>query len=264
MLASRQCLVMLCFTLAMYCGAAAHAAEWGHLTGTFIFDGPAPMAAPVSVTKDPAVCGKHKLVDESLLVNPRNQGVANIVVYLYLRRGAPKPAVHESYAKAATSEVRLDNDKCRFQPHVALLRTTQTLVLGNQDAVGHNTKIDMFTNAGMNPIIPAGSDLKHQFAIPERLPCRVSCSIHPWMNAWLVVKDNPYMAVTDEYGKFEMKNLPVGEWTFQFWHEKSGYVQEVKQAGKSAQWKRGRLDYTIKPGANELGTIHVSPANFEK
>ena len=65
---------------------------------------------------------------------------ANVVVYLYLR-GKTAP-VHESYSETADAKVTLDNDKCRFEPHVCLLRTSQTLVVGNKDDVGHNTKID--------------------------------------------------------------------------------------------------------------------------
>ena len=59
------------------------------------------------------------------------------------------------------------------------------------------------------------------------MPVKVACNIHPWMNAWLVVKDHPYMAVSDDNGKLEIKNLPAGEWSFQIWQEKAGYLREV-------------------------------------
>ena len=253
------CLVLIGLLSATTVGAA----QWGDLSGTFLYDGPVPVAQPISITKDIAFCGKHKVVNEELVIGSGG-GLKNVVLYLYLKRGSDKPAVHESYAKTAKAEVVLDNDKCRFEPHIVLLRTTQTLVVGNKDAVGHNTKIDMFNNPSINPIIPAGSQLKQQFAVPERLPSTVSCSIHPWMTARLIITDNPYFAVTDENGKFEIKNLPVGEWTFQVWQEKSGYVSEVTQDGKATSWRRGRVTVNIKPGSNDLGIIKVKPSLFDK
>ena len=52
-------------------------AQWGTLTGTFVMDGKAPAAAPIVITKDEEVCGKHNLVNESLVVNPDNGGIAD-------------------------------------------------------------------------------------------------------------------------------------------------------------------------------------------
>jgi hypothetical protein len=239
------------------CGAALHAADWGDLTGTFIYDGPTPPPIPLKIDKDIEVCGKHNLVDESLVVGPKGE-LANVLIFLY---SDSTPPIHESYAAAADAEVLLDNEKCRFSPHVALLRTTQTLVLGNKDSVGHNTKVDTFTNVPINPLIPAGSQLKHKFPAPERLPATVSCSIHPWMTAKLVIKDHPYMAITDANGKFVMKNVPAGTWTFQAWQ--SVYLSKVKVNGSPVEWSKGRFEVDVKPGANELGEVRVSPELFK-
>ena len=47
----------------------------------------------------------------------------------------------------------------------------------------------------------------------------VVCNIHPWMKAYILSLDHPYMAVTGEDGTFEIKNMPAGQHEFQFWHE---------------------------------------------
>jgi len=39
------------------------------------------------------------------------------------------------------------------------------------------------------------------------------------MNAELFVVPHPYYAVTDENGKFELSNVPAGEYTVVAWHE---------------------------------------------
>ena len=239
------------------------AAEWGNLSGTFVYDGDPPAAKMPVLDTDAAYCGKFGVVDESLVVG-KDGGLKNVFVYLYLATGEKPPEPHESYAETETAEVVLDNLKCRFDPHALIVRTTQTVVLGNKDTVGHNTKIDPLNNNPINPLIPAGGSLKHQFTETERLPAKVGCNIHKWMGAWILVRDNPYFAVTDEEGKFAIKNLPAGEWTFQVWQEQAGYLQDVKLDGKGTAWRRGRFTVTIEPGDNDLGKILVAPEVFEK
>jgi hypothetical protein len=39
------------------------------------------------------------------------------------------------------------------------------------------------------------------------------------MNAELFVVSHPYYAVTDENGKFELSNVPPGQYTIEAWHE---------------------------------------------
>ncbi|MBC8352233.1 MAG: methylamine utilization protein [Planctomycetes bacterium] len=239
-------------------GSFGYAAEWGDLKLTFVYDGTAPVATSISVNKDPQYCGPFGLVDEQLVVNKENGGIANVIAYIYTRTG-PKPAVHPDYAATANAKVVLDNKKCRFEPHVALLRTSQTLVLKNTDAVGHNTNYSTFSNPPQNILIPSSGQVEKKLTLAERLPAKVACNIHPWMTAWLVVQDTPYAAVSNKNGELVIKNLPVGKWTFQFWQESGGYVASVKQDGKATEWKRGRVEITIEPGMNDLGEIKYKP-----
>ena len=240
----------------------AEPGSWGSLKGRFVFDGTPPKQVRLSPDKDVHVCGKHELYNESLVVNPENQGIQNVVVSLYTKRGQTPP-IHESYESSASDQVTLDNEMCRFNNHITFLRTTQTLLVRNLDGVGHNTKIDAQSNASINPILPANGDLEHQFEKVERNPVAVSCSIHPWMNGYVLVKDHPYVAVTDENGEFELKNLPSGNWTFHVWQEKAKTIEEVQLGGDKTAWKRGRFDQAVAEGVTDLGEILVSPDQFE-
>jgi plastocyanin len=222
--------------------------EWGDLEGTFVFKGTPPTPAKIVVDKDPQFCGKHNLVDEKVVVNKENGGLANVVVYLL---DQTKPKIHPDYEKATKAEIVVDNANCRFEPHVAAIRTGQTLVLGNKDPVGHNTKADFFNNNAFNDLIPAGGSIKKTFAMAEGQPSPLSCSIHPWMNAYLLIREDPYFAVSDKDGKFIIKNLPVGEHTFMAWNNKN--VSNVTIDGKATTWTRGRVKLNIKPGSNSLG-----------
>ena len=238
---------------------------WGHLKGKFIYDGPPPAQSLVAITKDQKFCGRHNVVDESIVVNKENRGLANVAVYLYVRRGEDAPEPHESYAETADARVELDNNECRFEPHVCLLRTSQTLVIKNSDSVGHNTNIAVTSNPSFNQIIPAGSELERSFTAAERRPAAVGCNIHPWMQGWLLPQNTPYFAVSGKDGEFEINNLPSGKWTFQVWHEKAGNVDEVTVDGKVTKWRKGRVEFTINADTvKDLGEIKLSEALFQQ
>jgi hypothetical protein len=248
-------LVLVCSLTA---GAAAE--DWATLTGRFVIDGKPPAPVPIEATKDQEVCGKHKLFDEGLLVG-KDGGIANVVVMLKTK-GVP---VAPSYESSANEKVLLDNKNCRFEPHIAVVRTSQTLELKNSDPIGHNSKIDPLTNTGINPILPAGGDaILHKFTAEEGVPVKVGCNIHPWMGGYLIVRKDPYAAVSDASGKFTIKDLPAGtELEFALWQEKSGYLKNVSYKGGKADGK-GRFKIKLKPGENDLGDIKVSPSVFKK
>lgn len=260
----RLTLVLFAVLGALLSAATLPAQQWGDLSATFVYDGELPKEVPLQITKDVEFCGKFHVIDESLVVNAENKGIPNVFAYLYLGRDEKPPKPHPSYEATAKATVKLDNNCCRFDPHVVLLQTTQTLLLANSDEIGHNCKIDTLNplNPPINYTIPAKGKIEHKFLFAERLPARVSCSIHPWMSAWLLIRDNPYMAVSDAKGKLTIKNLPVGKWTIQFWHEKAGFVSETTQDGKKTEWKRGRLEIEIKPGENDLGAVTLAKTVF--
>jgi hypothetical protein len=232
---------------------------WGNLRGRFVYDGERPERKMLNVTKDEAVCSKHHPLDDSLVVNKENGGLANVMISLYVKRGDSVP-IHDSYATAAA--VELDNLNCRFNPHVLVLRTSQSLVIKNTDIVGHNTNVDFSSNNPININTPPGESVEKRFSRAERKPARMSCSVHPWMSGWLHVSEGPYYAVTDASGNFEIVNLPAGELTFQVWHEKAS-INEVTIDGSQQEWKRGRFTFVVKPGENEFGEVKVSPSLFQ-
>ena len=94
------------------------------------------------------------------------------------------------------------------------------------DEVAHNAHFNPVTNSAVGLIVqpnsPAG--INHRYPLPESLPMKVVCDIHPWMDGYWTVLDHPYSAITDKDGRFKLEKLPVGEHTFCVWHERCGYV----------------------------------------
>ena len=83
------------------------------------------------------------------------------------------------------------------------------------------------------------------------------------MKGYLVVKEHPYVGVSDKDGKLTLKNVPAGKWSFQVWQEALGFVSEVKQDGKATKWEKGRVELTIKAGANDLGEVKIPAGAFK-
>jgi len=192
---------------------------WATLKGRFVLDGAAPPAEAINVTKDQLVCGVHPLFNEAIAINDKDKGIANIVVFVH----TSKLPVHPDYAKSAGDKVELNNKDCRFAPHVLGIRVGQTLLVKNSDPVGHNTKIDGI-NLQFNKTIPSDSSMDQSIDSAENLPVPVSCGIHPWMSAKLLVRPDPYFAISDASGRFEIKNVPAGDLEFQVWQETANYL----------------------------------------
>jgi hypothetical protein len=245
---------------ALFIPAAAFAAD-GSIKIKFTLDGKAPAPAKIIPDKDVAFCGPKMLVNESLKIG-KDGGIQNVAMYLYLAPGTKAPESSAAVA-ALSKEVKLDNLGCRFEPRVVAMHTSQTLIVGNPDPVGHNTKCDLFANSSFNDLIPAGGSLKKTFTKTESRPMPVACSIHNWMGGYVLIRDNPFFGVSDENGVIEIKNVPEGKRTFTIWQEKAGFVPKAKQKGKEVMWKSGRIEVDVK-GATDLGEFQVPLSVFEK
>jgi plastocyanin len=232
---------------------------WGTLKGRFVLGGDAADPTALTVDKDVEVCGKHKLVAEELVVGD-DKGVANVVVFVRDKKVKVKPEL-QSAAKEAKPV--LDNLNCRFEPHVLFVQAGQDLVIKNSDSVGHNSNIATVKNAPSNNLIPAGGEVTAKFTTDEAVPAQVTCNIHPWMKGWIVVRNNPYAAVSKADGSFEIADLPAEEVELQFWHEKAGYIGEMTIDNKKQKVKKGRMKKEIKAGENDLGEIVLDVGLFK-
>ena len=80
------------------------------------------------------------------------------------------------------------------------------------------------------------------------------------MKGRLIVRANPYFAVSQKDGTFEIKNLPAGDIEFVVYHEKSGYVTDAEVKGEKVNWPKGVMKVTIEAGdePTDLGEIKLS------
>jgi hypothetical protein len=239
--------------MALAASAATAPGDWGTIKGQVVAAGPVdPLKLLITKgdasAKDSAVCAAHDVPDESLLVDSKTGGVANVVVYLQ-----KKPTkIHPELVKSKDGEVVFDQKSCRFLPHVLLVRTDQKVRVVSDDAIAHNTHTYPLKNKQENFVVSPNDRtgvVVPSVNIVERLPAKVGCDIHPWMQAYWVILDHPYAAVTKADGSFEIKDVPVGDHVFTVWQEKVGYLDKAYKV-------------TVKAGDNDLKPIKVPVATL--
>ena len=209
--------------------------KWVTVKGQVVFpkDKPVPKREPLNVTQDKDHClSKGDILDESVIVNPKNNGVKNVVVWLRPDDTDPKSKftpeqIYPDDARRKPAEVVIDQPCCMFAPRVTCARVGDTLVVKNSAPVPHNFFWSSTNNGEHNKTVPKMDKwvMKDDAAtepwklVPESTPIQYKCTIHGWMTGYVRVFDHPYYAVTDADGKFEIKNAPVGKFRIVYWHE---------------------------------------------
>jgi hypothetical protein len=181
--------------------------DGGAIAGRVRFAGEPVVGEPIRVRKNVEVCGDSKAF-QALLLGP-DRGVANTVVYLEgVTRGKAAP------------ELELDNARCLFVPHVAAVMAGARVRVKNADPVLHNTHGLLDRLTVFNVALPNRDQVVD---ITQRIRkvgvVEVLCDAHTHMRAWIVVRDNPYFAVTDETGRFRITDVPSGRYRVVAWHE---------------------------------------------
>jgi hypothetical protein len=128
--------------------------------------------------------------------------------------------IHPADAKRKPADVVIDQPCCMFVARVTCARVGDTIVVKNPVAVAHNFFWDSGNNGSFNVNVPQNG----QWAMPKALvkenpPIQYKCTIHGWMTGYVRIFDHPYYAVTDDDGKFEIKNAPAGKYRIVYWHE---------------------------------------------
>ena len=230
------------------------------LKGRFTLNGDAPALTPLTITKEASVCapGGKTVYAQDVVVDPDTKGIANIVLYA---DKVPEAWVHESAMNPAEPEVVFDQKECVFLTHVVAMQTSQTLLVKNSDPVGHNLMVKSF-----NEIIPPGKSTTMTTRKQDVIPVKMSCSIHPWMTAYFIGRDDGYFAVTAKDGSFEIPNVPAGvKLTFRVWHERIGAISgSVNVNGSPQKWKKGKFSQTFDAASPPELNVELNAADFTK
>ena len=208
----------------------------GTLAGRILFEGSAPSNPTTGVGSDPVCARQHPggITFETVAVN--NGGLDNVFVYV-------KDGLGNYYFEAPAAPVKLDQQGCRYVPHVLGAQIGQPIEIANSDDTLHNVNAQASVNRGFNLPQPIKGMRTTKTFTAREVMVRFKCDVHPWMNAYLGVLEHPYYAISANGGGFELKGLPPGTYTVEAWHEKLGaQTQSVTIGEKESK----TLNFTFK------------------
>ena len=113
-----------------------------------------------------------------------------------------------------------------FDPHILPVVRGTTVDFTNDDTVAHNVSSPPGSPTVFNLGL-YGQGVTKTVTFDNLGEVPLLCSVHPEMSAFVIVLQNPYFALTDKAGNFEIKNVPAGTYQLKVWNEK---VQGASQS----------------------------------
>lgn len=125
--------------------------------------------------------------------------------------------------KPPTERPVIDQKNMVFHPHVLPVLAGTTVDFLNSDDVAHNVFTPDKSAEKFNlGTWPKGEARSFTFEKRCEKVCDavMLCNVHPEMEAFVVIMQNPYFSTTDKEGNFIIENVPAGEYTLSAWHPK--------------------------------------------
>jgi hypothetical protein len=188
----------------------------------------------LTIDKDTEFCGKSQ--NSMMYILSPNLEVKNVLVIV--------EDVQKGKAAPKTDAV-IDNKQCRFEPMVTIAYKGANFTIKNSDKILHNTNLGLQLTDKRRTVYNLALPRENQvISKPVRVMglIAVKCDAHSWMRSYVYGSDNPYVAVTDAGGNFEIKDLLPGKYKVRVWHEGLGEV--TKDVSVSAG-KASELDVTL-------------------
>jgi plastocyanin len=135
---------------------------------------------------------------------------ADAVVYIQHAEGSFAP-----------TSAKMDQRSMKFVPAVLPIVVGTTVKFLNSDATQHNVFTPDYEKYNLGTW-PQGQTKDQVFAKCAKVPCAYVqlCRIHPEMEAYVVVLQNPYFAVTGSDGHYRIENVPPGAYSVGVWAAK--------------------------------------------
>ena len=207
---------------------ATHRRRWVPLTAALLTGG---FMAGAQTPDTKASASDAKPATETATSASKDAQVGNITGKVHSGKGIsvvwvetgpgmtfPRPA------QAAT----VSQKNLRFEPHILAVPVGAKVDFLNGDNVQHNIFWPAISgNKKLGHSLgtwPKGQKRVFEFTTPGIVP--LLCNVHPEMAAYVIVTPTPYLAETDELGRFTIASVPDGSYKLTAWHE--GYKSQTK------------------------------------
>jgi plastocyanin len=199
--------------------AQSAVAQSGTIKGHVRLTGKLPGNPIIRMGMDP-MCSKMnagKRVIQQYFVATIDGSLAN--VFVRLKGNVPQTPI-------PSQPVVIDQQACVYTPRVVGARVGQTVQVKNSDMLLHNVDASSGKNNGFNVAQPRAG-LVYEFKPKnEEIMLHLKCDVHNWMNAYVGIVTNPYFAVSNTMGTFEIDRVPPGTYMLEAWHERFGLISK--------------------------------------
>ena len=138
---------------------------------------------------------------------------ADVVVYVQQAPGTFTPPA---------KPVPMDQKQYQFIPHVLPVIAGATVKFLNSDPTPHNVFSPDNEKYNLGTW-PEKQTKDYAFNKCSKLPCVYTqlCRVHPEMEGYVVVLQNPFFGVSGKNGEYKIENVPPGSYTLAVWHYKT-------------------------------------------
>ena len=202
---------------------AISVASPGRIAGTVEFDGAFPADTVIQLTSDQTGCGQS--VTDHRVERAGNR-VAGVAVWL--------TDIREGKALPIERRFEIENEDCILFPRVQAVLAGGTLDVLSADVAMHTNRIiDVATGQlqALAPFNDNGQVVPFDKLLTKPAELEVTCELHPWTKAYVLVLDHPYFAMTGKAGDFSIDGVPPGTYHLRAWHPVLGLVDQTVTVG---------------------------------
>ena len=231
------CLLPLTSMAAEYIEAPV--SNGGTITGKVTLTGKDRAPRPYKIYKDNHVCGDGAHEFDFVKVN--NGALQNVVVYLDgIKSGKPWPS--------DIGEGSIVQEACVFKPFLGVMRRGAGLKVVNNDPLEHNVNAYELANNRMYTEFKVdqhdrGSVTKKLNLKHGGVAMKIECNAHDFMHSYVFAASNPYFAVVNEDGTFEIGDVPPGKYSIKAWH---GFLRDLEAEVEITAGGGATVDFQFK------------------
>jgi len=179
-------------------------------------------------------------------VKDRKQGqLAEAVVAL---KGSNR---EKGSSRDAPATIVVDQKNFQFVPETVAIQVGDRVKFLNSDKEVHNVQTSHPSHS-FNVNMLSGREHVETFQRGggTRRPYRIGCGYHSAMRAWIFVFDHPFFQLTSPDGRFQLKNIPPGE-----------YELEMTHSAGQLRWSK---KIEVEAGETTTIDIRVSPDDLPR
>ena len=145
------------------------------------------------------------------------RAAADVVVSI---EGVPPGQSKTHPSKNKTKRALMDQRELKFIPRVLALVVGTIVDFPNNDKTFHNVFSASEAKKFDLGLYPSGQSRSVTF--DRAGVVRILCNVHPNMEAYIVVKNHPYVSVPDSRGNYSLNGIPLGKYRVEVWHPELG------------------------------------------